>query len=96
MPMSCRHECEESETPRRQINRSTNPDDPKIDRIERISKISIFEIPWWIKRPWRCKNLGNLDIDYFAPQTSEGVEPAVFGPDVKDTTIRNSPALRKP
>ena len=37
----------------------------------------------------------SLEIDHFKPQTAPGVKPAVFADDVKDVTVRNSPALEK-
>ena len=42
------------------------------------------------------QDISGLDIDHFTPETLEGVQAAVFAPDVKAITIRNSPALRNP
>jgi polygalacturonase len=38
-------------------------------------------------------DIQGLEIDNFKPQVSTGVPAAVFGNDVKDTTVRSSPAL---
>ncbi len=38
-------------------------------------------------------DIQGLEIDNFKPQVADGVTPAVFVDDVKDLTIRNSPAL---
>jgi polygalacturonase len=40
-------------------------------------------------------DIKGLEIDNFKPQFAEGVAPAVFADDVRDVTIRNSPALQK-
>jgi polygalacturonase len=39
-------------------------------------------------------DIQGLEIDNFKPQVAAGVSPAVFADDVKDITIRNSPALQ--
>ncbi len=40
-------------------------------------------------------DIQGLEIDNFKPQTAPGVKPAIFADDVKDVTVRNSPALEK-
>jgi polygalacturonase len=40
-------------------------------------------------------DIQGLEIDNFKPQLAEGVKAAVFADNVKDLTIRNSPALEK-
>jgi hypothetical protein len=40
-------------------------------------------------------DIQGLDIDDFKPQLAPGVKAAVFADDVRDLTIRNSPALDK-
>ncbi len=39
------------------------------------------------------QNIDGLDIDHFKAEISEGVQPAVYAPDVKDISVRNSPTL---
>jgi polygalacturonase len=39
-------------------------------------------------------DIQGLEIDDFKPQVVPGVKPAVFAEDVKDVTVRNSPALK--
>jgi polygalacturonase len=41
-------------------------------------------------------DIQGLQIDNFKPQIAEGVKAAVFADDVKDLSLRNSPALEKP
>jgi polygalacturonase len=40
-------------------------------------------------------DVDGLDIDNFKPQVAAGVKPAVFANDVKNLTVRNSPAIRR-
>jgi hypothetical protein len=40
-------------------------------------------------------DVDGLEIDNLKPQVAEGVRAAVFSPDVRGVTIRNSPALEK-
>ncbi len=42
-----------------------------------------------------CSDVDGLDVDNFKPQLADGVAGAKFDDSVKDTTIRNSPALKK-